>query len=486
MVGGLNGNDLALEGRWSKAQGEALRTLGNDMISLLNRHLIQPLMAWRTGSKHLTYLRELKQRQFDSPETIEQRQWLELRQLLQRAFQTVPYYRRQFEKLQLAPESFRSLADLSQLPILTKADIRTHAHDLHSSMKFDRPLMRKTTSGSTGVPLEIYVDRDALEWKMACTIRSDEWTNWRLGRRVAKVWGNPEYLKQGIKGRIRNYFIDRAQHLDTLGFDPQRLAAFANQLRKKQPSLLFGHAHSLYLLACHVRQNAANTIHPDGIISTAMILHDWQREVIEEAFGCKVTNRYGCEEVSLIASECECHRGLHLNADSLYAEVVPDSERGDDANTGALVLTDLRNRAMPLIRYKVGDVVVKSTRRCACGRGLPLIEQVEGREADYIVTPSGQLISGISLTENFAMEIPGAEQVQLVQEELRFLRIRMVAGNTFGQNARQRLAELVRNTFGSEMGYEIELVDVIPQEPSGKYRFCISKVSSEYLKALAK
>jgi phenylacetate-CoA ligase len=208
--------------------------------------------------------------------------------------------------------------------------------------------------------------------------------------------------------------------------------------------------------------------------------------VIEEAFGCKVTNRYGCEEVSLIACECERHQGLHLNADSLYAEVVPDPNRGDDANTGALVLTDLRNRAMPLIRYKVGDVVVKSTRRCACGRGLPLFECIEGREADYIVTPSGTLISGISLTENFALEIPGAEQVQLVQEELRFLRIRMVAGAAFERTGRRRIAEMVRNTFGAEMGYEIELVESIPQEPSGKYRFCISKVSAEYLKALAK
>jgi phenylacetate-CoA ligase len=433
------------------------------MISLLNRHLIQPLMAWRAGSRHLEYLRELKQRQFDTPERIEERQWNDLRQLIQHAYDTVPYYRRQFDQLGLIP-----------------------AAQLRSTMKIDRPLLRKTTSGSTGVPLEIYVDEEATEWKRACTIRSDEWSGWRLGQRVAKVWGNPEYLQQGWKGRFRNYFIDRARHLDTLGFDTGIMSKFADQLRSKQPSLLFGHAHSLYLFACHVRRTVPNTIHPDGIISTAMILHDWQREVIEEAFGCKVTNRYGCEEVSLIACECERHQGLHLNADSLYAEVVPDPNRGDDANTGALVLTDLRNRAMPLIRYKVGDVVVKSTRRCACGRGLPLFECIEGREADYIVTPSGTLISGISLTENFALEIPGAEQVQLVQEELRFLRIRMVAGAAFERTGRRRIAEMVRNTFGAEMGYEIELVESIPQEPSGKYRFCISKVSAEYLKALAK
>ena len=140
---------------------------------------------------------------------------------------------------------------------------------------------------------------------------------------------------------------------------------------------------------------------------------------------------------------------------------------------------------MPLIRYKVGDVVVKSERRCACGRGLPLLERVEGREADYVLTPSGKLISGISLTENFALHIQGAAQVQIVQEEVRHLRLRMVAGGEFGPESRRQIEELVRNTFGSEMDYEVELVESIPQEPTGKYRFCISKVASEYLRAMA-
>ncbi len=120
-----------------------------------------------------------------------------------------------------------------------------------------------------------------------------------------------------------------------------------------------------------------------------MTLHDWQRSVIEEAFGQPVTNRYGCEEVSLIACECEEHNGLHLNADGVYCEVIPDDRLNAGPNAGRLLVTDLTNRAMPLIRYQVGDVVVPSDRTCACGRGLPLIEQVVGREADYVLTPDG-------------------------------------------------------------------------------------------------
>jgi phenylacetate-CoA ligase len=285
------------------------------------------------------------------------------------------------------------------------------------------------------------------------------------------VWGNPEYRQFGLKGRLRNYFFDRAVYLDTLDLNDARIAEFAASIRRHRPGLIFGHAHSLYLLARSLKQSGVRDVRPNGIISTAMLLHTWQRVVIEEVFGCPVTNRYGCEEVSLIASECEEHHGLHVNADSVYTSVDPD--------TGHLIVTDLTNRAMPLIRYKIGDVVVPTNRACPCGRGLPLLESVEGREADFVVTPSGRMISGISLTENFALHIPGTAQVQIVQESLTDLCIRLVPDQGFGAGSQRKIQELVLDTFGPSVRYEVELVDAIPQEPSGKYRFCISRVSPQ-------
>src|SRR5206468_9202578 len=109
----------------------------------------------------------------------------------------------------------RSLADLEAFPVLTKADIRRHERDLIASAYDVTKLRVKRTSGSTGVPLNIRIDEPAVQWKAACTIRSDEWSGWRLGQRVAKVWGNPEYRHFGLKGRLRNYFFDRAVYLDT-------------------------------------------------------------------------------------------------------------------------------------------------------------------------------------------------------------------------------------------------------------------------------
>ena len=442
------------------------------MLDFLNRHLMHPLMAWREGKKHLRYLRTLRRTQFDQPEVIRARQLEAVKAQLWHAWDTVPYYKAAWTKAGVHPADLRTLADLAAFPVLTKADIRRHNLALVSSACDLSKCRVKTTSGSTGVPLTIYCDERAMQWKAACTIRSDEWSGYRLGQRVAKVWGNPEYLHFGLKGRLRNYFLDRAVYLDTLDLNDARIAEFARAIRRHRPGLVFGHAHSLYLVACALKKSGVLDVRPNGIISTAMILHDWQRTVIEQVFGCKVTNRYGCEEVSLIASECEEHDGLHVNADSLYTEVQPD---------GKLLVTDFVNRAMPLVRYQVGDVVVPSTRTCKCGRGLPLIERVEGRDADYVVTPAGHLISGISLTENFANLIPGTAQVQIVQESVVQLRIRLVADDGFGDASRAKIAELVRDTFGAGVAHDVELVDAIPQEPSGKYRFCISKVARERL-----
>jgi phenylacetate-CoA ligase len=189
-----------------------------------------------------------------------------------------------------------------------------------------------------------------------------------------------------------------------------------------------------------------------------------------------VTNRYGCEEVSLIACECEVHRGLHVNADGLIVEILANGKPARDGEPGAVVITDLVNRAMPIIRYKVGDVAAMTSRRCECGRGLPLIDRLEGREADYVTTESGELISGISLTENFAMHVPGVAQMQIVQETRTTFRFRVVPGPDFGVASHERLHTLVRERFGPNAKYDVEPVDEIPQEASGKYRFCISRV----------
>ncbi len=440
-----------------------------DPLAPISRHLIAPAWAAWESSPYLRHYRRLKRTQYDSPEVVRQRQLAKLREIASHARATVPFYRD-------LPGDIRSFDDFQKIPILTKQDIRDRFDDLLSSAYRGENLHLKKTSGSTGVPLRVLLDDAGMQFKRACTLRSDEWSGWRFGERVAKLWGNPEYLKLGWRGRVRNLLLERADYLDTLQLTDQAFAKFAASAKRKRVGLIFGHAHSVYLFAEYVRKHGPDGIQPKGIITTAMVLHDWQRRVIEETFACRVSNRYGCEEVSLIASECEEHSGLHVNADGLYVEIMHDGRPAAEGQPGAVVVTDLANRAMPIIRYKVGDVAAWSYRRCPCGRGLPLLERIEGREADYVTTEAGELISGISLTENFAMQVPGVAQMQIVQEEVTRFRFRIVRGEDFGDPSVDRMTSLVRERFGPNTRWELEFVERIPQEPSGKYRFCISKV----------
>jgi phenylacetate-CoA ligase len=349
-------------------------------------------------------------------------------------------------------------------------------------------LHRHTTSGSTGVSLETYRDDASQQWKRACTLRSDEWSGWRLGEKRAAVWGNP-VVRKDWKGRLRRAFLQRdVGTLDTLDMTEEDMHLFADLLQKHRPTLLFGHAHSIYIFADFVHK-----FRPDfspsfkGIISSSMMLYPWQRELIEKVFQCQVTNRYGCEEVSLIACECEKHEGLHVNLDGVFVELV--DQEGTPVGPevpGKILVTDLVNRAMPIFRYEVGDMASWAAQPCSCGRTLPLLRNIEGRVADYVLTPTGKYISGISLTENFALKIRGVGQCQIIQETIDHFHFNIVPEADFDEESRRQIQEKVHQLFGEGVTYDCEYVDRIPQESSGKYRFCISKVLGNVGRAGAK
>lgn len=455
-----------------------------DILSPVVRHLIAPAWARWERSPYLRHYHALQQTQFDRPAEILARQWCDLQGIVQHAYRTVPFYRQRLDEAGITPGEMRTFHDFARIPCLTKADLREQGPQLISSAYAKARLTRKTTSGSTGVSVEVVVDEEAQQFKRGATLRSDEWSGWRLGQRVAMAWGNPEYLKRGWRGWLRNALLERRRYLDTVKLDIRDLEKFTASLRRSPPGLVFGHAHSLFLVAEFLRERGGAGFRPQGIISSAMVLHSWQRQVIEEVFGCPVTNRYGCEEVSLIACECEKHNGLHVNADGLFVEVLrPDGALAAPGEPGAVVVTDLKNRAMPILRYRVGDVAALSDRVCPCGRGLPMLERLEGREADYVVTADGAMISGISLTENFAMLIPGIAQLQIVQERLEHFVLRIVRGPLFGASSQARIRELVEERFGPRATFDCEFVERIPQERSGKYRFCISKVENPFTRS---
>lgn len=434
-----------------------------------------PLWEFKDGAHRRQYLRELSASQWLDVETLRQRQWERVREVVAYAFKHCRYYQKSFVDAGF-DGMLRDWGDFQRLPLLTKRDIREN-EDALLSWKFHREdLVEARTGGSTGTALTLYFDQQCQQYRNAAAMRSDRWAGWDIGMKVAAVWGNPP-IADTVKKKLRNLLLDRIIYLDTMNIDEISVRRFVKDWRREKPRVIFGHSHSIYILASYLQQMGVEDLRPRGIITTSMMLLDPERRLIEQVFDCQVTNRYGCEEVGLIGCECEQHNGLHLNSDHVVVEFLRDN--GTEATPGEegnIIVTDLINRGMPHIRYSVEDLGVPSDRMCLCGRGLPLMERVTGRQADFLKRLDGSLVAGVSLVERTLTAISGIEQMQLIQDELCRVCAKVVKDSRFDEASDHKLRDELRRVFGAKMIVEVEYVQALERTRSGKYRFAICNV----------
>ncbi len=440
------------------------------MLAYLSKHVFYKLRDWKENSSRLKILNELEKSQWDMLENSRKRQWQKLQNIVRYARDNCEYYNKVLDEHNV-PNNIESVDDFVKIPILEKKDIRENQNILISNKYELKDLYKAKTGGSTGISLEVYFNNTCQQARNAAEIRSDMWAGWELGMKRAALWGSPP-IGNSFKDKIRNLLIDRRIVLDTTQMNIKTVNTFVEQWRREKPKILFGHAHSIYLLAKYLKQLNVKDIKPEGIISTSMTLLDYERKIIEEILQCKVFNRYGCEEVGLIASECEEHNGMHINIDHLYVEFIKDDEtHAKPGEYGYIVVTDLLNKGMPLIRYKVGDVGVVSSSVCKCGRGAPILEDLSGRVADFLIKNDGTKVAGISLVEKTLTRIKGIEQLQIVQENIDKFLLNVVKGNEFNRKAELELSDSIKNIFGATANVTIKYLQLIPNESSGKYRF---------------
>ncbi len=442
-----------------------------DVVKPFIRHFAYDFYLRRDGFRLDEPRRQLAMSQFCSADELAALQLMKLQNLLAAAYTENSFYRNRFDQCGFEPGDLREFSDLAKLPILTKDDIRDQLIRNFSHGYTKGNLFHKRTGGSTGVPLHVYIDYEAISQKMAATERHNEWAGLVPGNHLAAVWGDTS-KSLPLKERIRHGLTTRAFYLDTLKFNPQTITTFIDEITRHQPPVLIGHAHSIFRLAEYVRDSTSADISFDGVITTAMVLSNNERQVIEETFNSKVFNRYGCEELSIIASECSAHDGMHIFAEGLYLELIGANER----EPRPLVITDLTNRAMPLIRYEIGDYGVMADGNCQCGRHLPRLLEVSGRTADFLYTPEGERVFGISILDTFVIHIPGIRQAQLVQDQYDHIDLYVVKENSFSAQSTALIQKNMVEIFGPGMKYDLHYVDQIQQTGAGKYRFSICNV----------
>lgn len=452
-------------------------SLAQSLSAALVRALIYPVWAMRDHPRFFHYRRQFERSQYFSPDQLRALQLTRLREMLNWANQESPFYRDRISAAGIDPRTM-TLDDFQRLPALSKRDIQAHREGLIAQGFPEAQRVKNQTGGSTGSPLQFFVDQERLDSRMASTERHNLWAGMRPGDWYAHLWGArlDQIVDGSLRARLRNELIYRGIELNTSSISENDWEGFVARVRRKRPRFLLAYANSAVLFSDYLERSRITDIRFDSIITTAEVLLPEQRMRLEHFFGAQVFNRYGCREVSIIASECEQHSGLHVNADALFVEVVSDP--AVPAGSGKLLVTDLYNRSMPLIRYEIGDVGRWADRACPCGRGLPVLADVQGRITDFLTLADGRKISGPSLTLVVA-DMPDVQQVQFVQKKIDSIVLRVVPGRGYGDSTRQELRKRLGLYLQGVAIMDIEETQNIQSETSGKYRFVVNEMEKD-------
>lgn len=333
---------------------------------------------------------------------------------------------------------------------------------------------QKTTGGSTGEPVTVFKNSTGLAKERAATWRAYEWAGVTIGTKQARFWGVPHSRKNKFKASLIDFVANR-KRFSAFDLDTRSLEKITNEISQFKPDYLYGYVSAIKELADFTssEKGMCGRAWPmKCVITTSEVLSQNDRLIIENAFNCKVFNEYGCGEVGSIAHEC-AFGSMHIMSENVYLEQTEDGE---------LVVTDLHNTIMPLIRYKVGDFAQIGSADCRCGVGLPVLSSIGGRAYDIIKTPEGRRIhpeSIIYIFEGLQRESSYFRHFQIIQTSKDDLVINLVPTGNWSDAGRFQLTQEIKNTISGSMNIKINIVESIPQEASGKMR--VVKVAKELL-----
>ena len=440
---------------------------------------LMPLHHWKLSSTALRYYYQLRRSQWLGAEEIGELQEARLRLLVTHAHRHAPYYREMFQRLGIDPDEIRHLDDLQRLPILSPDTIRRNLHfDLMSDSHDKRQMLPISTSGSNGEPLRLYAERTQLEMRWATSMRNAEWTGYRFGDRQVRLWDVPlaRPWLQALRERLDAALARRAAFPGG-ALDGDALRRTAEFLRRHSGVLVQGDAATLQLIGSVLEARRGSRPRVRGVIPSGQTLSAAQRAALERAFRAPVFDRYGSRAFSTIAHECDAHGGYHVNAESYIVEIVRDGRPARPGESGDVLVTDLSNYCVPLIRYATGDRAVATDRRCACGRGLPLIESIDGRRLALIVGVDGRVVPGTFFTDVLSDEGHLVRQFQILQSEPGALQLRIVKGPRFSETGLHRLLDLFRRHLGAGLVIDVETVPRIPPDETGAHSPVLSRLS---------
>lgn len=418
----------------------------------------------------------MEESQWWDAERLRDLQVARLRRLLAEAGANVPYYHDLFHRLGFDPQAVRTTDALQALPLLTKATIRANLDRFRATNATG--LARLNTGGSSGEPLVFYIGRERVSHDVAAKWRATRWWGVDIGDPEIVVWGSP--IELGAQDRLRGWRdrLMRTELLPAFEMSATKLDAFVERIRRRRPRMLFGYPSALAHIARHATSRGFKLDELGIAVAfvTAERLYDDQRADIARVFGCRVANGYGGRDAGFIAHECPAG-GMHITAEDVVVEIVDGAGRPRPlGEAGEIVVTHLATKDFPFVRYRTGDVGTLADGACECGRGLPRLQEVQGRTTDFIVARDGTVMHGLSLIY-VLRDLPGIEAFKVIQDTLERTTVQVVRGTGFGEDYPRRIQAGFRQRLGEGVDVRVELVDAIAPEASGKHRYVVSRIA---------
>jgi phenylacetate-CoA ligase len=412
----------------------------------------------------------LSKTQFMSAEQLQQIQLNLLQKVVEHAYETVPFYRDYMKSRGFGPQAIQSLSDIKLFPVITKKDLK-EAGDAFVSTKFQDRFMRTVhTGGTTGTPLPLRRDLRSIQHEHCFVRRQFDWAGVEMTDRCALMtWRRVAAPNEHDRLTLYDAGM-RELHLSTIHLSEEVIVPYVQAMRRYKVRALQAYPSAAYFVAKGMLARGIR-LPLKAVLTTSETLDPAKKEVIEQAFECKVFDYYGSAERVCYIHMCE-KGSYHIVPEYGLTELVVADPPNDECCK--IVATGFWNMAMPLIRYDIGDLVVPRSGVCDCGRCFPMVERIIGREGTYIRTPSGRVLGAMAIEYILARVLYAMYKMpilegQIVQEREDLVTLEYVALDAFTPDDGAKLLTLLRQEIPSEMQVRLRQIDKMKQTSSGKY-----------------
>lgn len=412
----------------------------------------------RYGRLYREKLTEFLSRDYTSLEFEKQRQFSEFVRFLDFTVQNSKFYKKLYSHIDLSKIS--SVDDISILPVVTKELLRANIDEVYTIS--EKEGIASYTGGTTGKALKVLFTKEDYQIRMAYLDAFKK----RLGIDPFKVKkatfsGRSLIYKKNTKIFWRYNFIYKQRLYSTFHLSETNMPYYLEDLNVFKPEVLNGFVSAIFELAGYIkRHNITLKFQPQAIFTTSETLLPMHRELIEEVFGCKVYDQYASAEGAPFVTEC-ASGNLHYNLDTGIIET--------DENDN-MIVTSFTTKGTPLIRYNIGDQIIFKEGVCPCGSSHPLVASIKGRKVDYLLSSNKLKISLSHLADVIKGNPNSVIKMQFIQDEVESLKVLMVVDrNSYCKDHEEKIMTELRYRFGANMQIELQLVEDIPKESSGKY-----------------